>query len=95
MARTKNSNTINKVSVDAKALTRANKYLAATGYRICRYTGELLRLTEKNFYRNENDSTGFEQMSKKGKALFNQGRLRAATKDTFYLKNNDSTTELL
>ena len=94
MSKTKNSNTIAKVSVNAKDLTRANKYLAATGYRICRYTGELLTLTEKNFYKNSLDSTGFEQMSKKGKAAYNEGRLRAIVKDTFYLKNNDSTTEL-
>ena len=96
MAKTKKSNTIGRVSVNAKDLTRANKYLASTGYRICRYTGELLTLTEKNFYRNSNDSTGFEQMSKFGKKLYNNGLLFANDNTAnYYEKNIDATTELL
>lgn len=96
MSKTKNSNVISRVSVDSKDLTRANKYLAATGYRICRYTGQLLTLNTKNFYRNSNDSTGFEQMSKEGKKLYNNGWLYANDNTAnVYDKNIGATTELL
>ena len=95
MPKTVNANTIVSTAVNRNDLNRANKYLAATGYRICSVTGKLLTLTSKNFASNGNYADGFLRMSREGKALYSSGALKAAVDSTEYLPNNNSTTELV
>lgn len=95
MPNNKNRNKIVKVAVTAESLKKANRYLAAAGYRICAYTGEILTLTAKNFHRMAADPRGFQPISKVGKELYNNNSLDAIVETQPYERNQGATTELL
>ena len=95
MPNNKNRNVIKTASVNAKDLVRANKYLGSAGYRICAYTGELLRLNSKNFHKMSSDQFGFQPISKVGKAIYNSDALEAKVETQGYIRNAGATTELV
>ena len=95
MPNNQNRNVIKTVAVNKKDLVRANKYLGSAGYRICAYTGELLRLNKQNFNYMSSDKFGFQPISRKGQSLYNTNKLNATVEVTDYIRNNGSSTELV
>lgn len=94
MPRTKFSNTITKAGISNTAIREANKILGESGKRICKYTGQLLDLNEKNFNRNGNDMFGFQQVSKLGMALYHSDSLEVKVEDETYVRNSSETAKL-
>ena len=90
-----NRNKIERVAINKKDLTRANKYLAATGYRLCPYSGQLFTLNAKNFHAMASDDSGFQPVSKIGKMLYNNDSLDAVIETQPYERNVGGTTELI
>lgn len=90
-----NRNKIERVAINKKDLTRANKYLASVGYRLCPYSGQLFTLNSKNFHKMEADPSGFQPVSKVGKAMYNDYKLDAVIETQAYQRNVGGTTELI
>ncbi len=95
MPNNKNRNKIERVAINTDALKRANKYLAAAGYRLCAYSGQIFTLNKKNFHAMAADPSGFQPVSKIGKALYNYNSLDAVTDTQPYERNVGGTTELI
>ena len=95
MPRTKKANRILKAAISNSAIREANKILALSGKRICKYTGELLALNAKNFNKNKLDAFGFQQVSKTGMYLYHNASLDAIVETQPYERNQRATTELL
>lgn len=94
MPRTKNSNTIKKAGINNSAIREANKVLAKSGKRLCKYTGELLDLNDKNFNKNANDESGFQQVSKLGMYLYHNEMLEVKAEDESYRRNQNKKAKL-
>ena len=94
MPRTKNSNTIKKAGISNSAIREANRYLAIYDKRICKYTGELLDLNDKNFNKNGNDAAGFQQVSKLGMQLYHAHSREVKARDKAYVPNASKVQKL-
>ena len=94
MPNTKTSNRIVKAGITNSAIRNANAILAKSGKRICKYSGLLLDLNDKNFNKNGNDAYGFQQVSKLGMALYHTNSLEAKTRDKVYVPNMNKAEKL-
>lgn len=80
-----------KYAVSKKAIRDANKVLGESGLRICRYTGELLELNDKNFNKLSKDKYGYQGVSKLGLKLYRSGALEVKATDTPYKQHDRSS----
>ena len=94
MSRTTNSNVILKAGITNSAIREANAILAKSGKRICKYSGLIFDLNDKNFNKNGNDAYGFQQVSKLGMKLYHSHSLEAKTRDKVYVPNLNKAEKL-
>ena len=79
-----------KYAVQKKAIREANKILGKSGKRICRYTGQLLDLNDKNFHKLTCDEHGYQSVSKLGSKLYREGALEVKDSDKTYEQHDRS-----
>ena len=81
---------IKKHAINKNAIRTANKHLGEKGLRICRYTGEILKLNANNFNKLSSDKFGFQSVSKLGLKLYRDGKLEVKATDKPYQQHNKS-----